>query len=101
MRTDRDYRMNQKAAQARWRQRHPDYWKHYRARKRAAAERKQHSNDCAAKMISLHGMVAKMDENSVQPIEMPMVKPGRYILRPLESLIAKMDGIAVELTVIS
>lgn len=58
--------------------------------------------DGAAKMdAQLPGVVAKMDCNSVQPVEIPRVRTGRYILRPVESFAAKMDGIAVELTVIS
>ncbi len=99
MRTDRDYRMNQKAAQVRWSQRHPDYWKEYRRRRMAAAAGK---TDGGAKMdAQLPGMAAKMDDNSMQPVEMTRVRPGRYILRPFESFAAKMDEIAVELTVIS
>lgn len=98
MRTDPDYRMNQKAAQVQWCKKNPDYWKEYR-RRRSVAEDK---TDSAAKMdTQLPGMVAKMDDNSVQPIEIPRVMPGRYILRPVENFAAKMDEIAVELTVIS
>ena len=58
--------------------------------------------DGAAKMdTQLPGMAAKMDDNGVQPVEITRVRPGRYILRPVEGFAAKMDEIAVELTVIS
>jgi hypothetical protein len=39
LKTDADYRANQAAAQRRWRERHPDYWRRYRQRCPEYAER--------------------------------------------------------------
>jgi len=39
LRSDPDYRDNQARAQARWRARHPDYWRQYRASHPAYRER--------------------------------------------------------------
>ena len=41
LKTDADYRANQAAAQQRWRERHPEYWRAYRQRHPAYTARKR------------------------------------------------------------
>ena len=69
LKTDPDYRANQKSSQKRWVQENPDYWKKYRRKNPEKAERNRilqsvrnrraRSKDGVAKMDS--SLIAKMD----------------------------------------
>jgi hypothetical protein len=95
--TDPDYRLNQYDAQKRWRQRHPEYWREYRAshseyaqRNRALQQDRNHKRR--------QEVIAKRDESSTCP---PM-RSGYYRLIPAEGeAIAKSDEYLVKLDVLS
>ena len=95
--TDPDYRLNQYDAQKRWRQRHPEYWREYRAshseyaqRNRALQQDRNHKRR--------QEVIAKRDESSTCP---PM-RSGYYRLIPAEGeAIAKSDEYFVKLDVIA
>lgn len=98
-RTDPDYRSNQSAAQQRWAERHPDYWREYRRRHPSYAER----NRAAAKerQRARRGgreAFAKMDASGA----ISAVSSGTYQLLPASSDgFAKMDAITVKIVVLS
>jgi hypothetical protein len=94
---DPDYRENQARAQASWRARHPDYWRHYRATHPAYRER-----NCAMQRernSRTHSEpVANMD---VSPLSRPLAS-GFYILRrTVEPAVAKMNACTVHIAVLS
>jgi hypothetical protein len=97
LRSDPDYRDNQARAQAKWRARRPDYWRHYRATHPAYRER-----NCAmqrernARRSS--SPVANMDAS---PPLHPLAS-GFYIpRRAVETGIAKMNACTVHIAVLS
>jgi hypothetical protein len=105
MLTDSDYRLNQKSSWDRWKQAHPEYWKEYRQRRAEYTESNRQKQRLRNKgradhKMPVNPMIAKMHENRTQPVEIPTIMPGWYILRPLNG-IAKMDEIAVQLSVLS
>lgn len=95
LQADPDYRANQARAQRAWAQRHPEYWRGYRA---------QHPWYCEANRArqaqrdARRGALAKMDvSTSAAP-----VRSGTYRLVPVHrSDLAKMDVCTVEITVVS
>ena len=95
---DKDYRLNQKAAQKVWRAKNSGYWKVYRD-KHPQYVNANRENQRKRRDLKLQGVqVAKMDALQMQP---PII-PGRYQLVLLtEDLVAKMDAINVEITVLS
>jgi hypothetical protein len=103
--SDPCYRANQKQAQESWLKKHPGYFRDYRkihpvyaARNR---ERQRHRNGLRGcnrgkeALLQRQPMIAKMDAR-------PSIKSGTYRLIPIEApLIAKMDSVVVELSVVS
>jgi len=91
---DPDYRENQAAAQRAWRQRNPEYWRHYRqshpAYREANRLRQRERNRQRRTM-------AKMDAREAKTL----VPAGRYRLVPLYGPIANMDALIVEIGVVS
>jgi len=104
LRQDPDYRANQAAAQQRWRERNPDYWRHYRqthpeytARNRIKQRERNRRQGLAATGPSPPG-VAKMD---AYPDKRPIAS-GTYRLIPVTGPgIAKMDAYLVKMQVLS
>ncbi|WP_244132235.1 hypothetical protein [Burkholderia pyrrocinia] len=87
LRVDPDYRENQIRAQANWRARHPNYWRHYREThpayrdRNCSMQRRRNARRTAS-------AVANMD---VWPARRPLAS-GFYILRnAVESGVAKMN----------
>ncbi len=95
LREDPDYRANQAAAQQRWRERHPDYWRRYRqshpgytARNRQQ-QRKRNRNRVQVATGPSEPAIAKMDAYASQTD----VTSGTYRLIPVSGGgIAKMDA---------
>jgi len=93
MKTDRDYRANQKSSQKRWLQENPDYWKKYRRKNPEKAERNRilqsvrnrraRSKEGVAKMDS--SLIAKMDASNPDRFEIV----GQFWMVPV---IAKMEA---------
>lgn len=95
---DSAYKANQRDAQKRWREKHPDYWQEYRKRhsdyecrnRELQRERNRRRRERASP-------IAKMDALERESL----VVPGRYQLVPLEGTgVAKMDVINVKIDVI-
>jgi hypothetical protein len=102
---DADYRANQAAAQRRWQERHPDYWRGYRERHPQAAQRnrEQQRQRNRRRRSAYPGPAspaafAKMDAYGG---ETP-VPSGTYRLVPVTPAgVAKMDAYLVEMHVLS
>jgi len=95
---DSAYRENQDAAQREWCSRNKDYWKSYRKRNPAYAERNRIGQRERNQMKRSKSRFAKMDELRGENL----VIPGRYRLVPLgKQMIAKMDELIVEIGVVS
>lgn len=102
--TDKDYKANQADAQKRWRETHPDYWRDYRVTHPEYRERnrgQQHQRNALRKgdgsgvYLQAESEIAKMDAA-------PPLKSGTYRLIPYGvPLIAKMDAMVVELSLVS
>ena len=104
LRQDPDYRANQAAAQRRWRERHPEYWRKYRqahpeytARNRAQQrERNRHRGRGATDPLA--APIAKMDVCE----DKYLITSGTYQMIPESGLgIAKMDAYLVKIQVLS
>lgn len=104
LRQDPDYRANQTAAQQRWRERHPEYWRRYRqshpdytARNRQQ-QRQRNRRRAQAGAGSAPPLIAKMDAYTSQK----PVASGTYRLTPIDgSGVAKMDAYLVKMQVVS
>ncbi len=104
LKQDPDYRANQAAAQKRWRERNPDYWRNYRRTHpeyTADNRKKQHERnrrrDLAATGPSAPA-IAKMDAYPGKS----GVASGTYRLIPVTGPgIAKMDAYLVKMQVLS
>ncbi|WP_169485575.1 hypothetical protein [Paraburkholderia polaris] len=96
LRIDPDYRDNQARAQANWRARHPDYWRHYRA-----THPSYRARNCAlqrGRNRHLPNKFANMDGSQLKAA----VSSGFYILRSaLETDLAKMNAFVVHISVLS
>ncbi len=104
LKDDADYRANQSAAQRRWSERHPTYWRDYRQRHPDSTERNREQQRVRNRRRPVAGaggsspVIAKMDE---YPCEKPTFS-GTYRMIPVtEPGIAKMDAYTVEIQVIS
>ncbi len=79
LKEDPDYRANQAAAQWRWRERHPDYWRRYRQTHPAYTERnrdQQRQRNARRKQVTTSPSspaIAKMD---VYLVEMHVLSVG-------------------------
>jgi hypothetical protein len=104
LRQDPDYRANQQASQRRWRERHPDYWRHYRqshpeytAHNREQQRIRNRRRGCSGTR-PLAAPIAKMDVYE----EKIAITSGTYRMIPERgSGIAKMDAYLVKIQVIS
>lgn len=102
--TDAAYKGNKADAQRRWQQSHPGFWRRYRKNhplyvenNRVQQRLRNQRRGCPTVDSSLQPqpLIAKMDAT-------PPLKSGTYRLVPLfPTLIAKMDTVVVELSVIS
>ena len=104
LKEDPDYRANQAAAQRRWHERHPEYWRRYRQSHLAYTERnrkqqrKRNRNRAQVATGPSVPAIAKMDAYEGQTI----VASGTYRLIPVSGRdIAKMDAYLVEMQVLS
>lgn len=99
---DKDYRINQAAAQLRWRDKHSDYWRKYRdthpeytSRNRRLQSERNHRRREIAKLSRPD--IAKMDAKNG---ELGLIS-GKYRLIPIfDTGIAKMDALTVQLAVL-
>ena len=109
--TDAAYKGNKADAQQRWNTNHPNYWRDYRARHPEYVARnrelqrnrnkRRDSLPFDSPPLQSPPMIAKMDATREGDIAQP-IKSGTYRLIPsCVPLIAKMDAMIVELSVIS
>jgi len=102
--TDADYRVNQAAAQRRWRERHPEYWRRYRRscpdytegnrEKQRERNRRRRSGGTGPSPPAIANMDAYATERPV--------RSGTYRLIPVTAPgVAKMDAYVVEMHVLS
>lgn len=104
LKADADYRANQAAAQQRWRERHPDYWRRYRQAQYEYAERNREQQRVRNRRGRSAGTgpspppIAKMDAyRSKKPIH-----SGTYRLVPVTAEgVAKRDAYLVEMHLLS
>lgn len=102
MRTDPEYRANQKLSNQKWRESNPGYWKRYRERNPEKAERNRMLQGLRNKQKASHkgdcpGTIAKMDASeSLKSTKFKAI--GQYWLVPV---IAKMDALRVNIVAIS
>jgi hypothetical protein len=104
LKADADYRANQAAAQQRWRERHPDYWRRYRqthpeyAARNRERQRERNRRRRSAGTGPSPPVIANMDAyRSQKPI-----RSGTYRLVPVVAEgVAKMDAYVVEMHVLS
>ena len=104
LKADADYRANQAAAQQRWRERHPDYWRRYRqthpeyAARNRERQRERNRRRRSAGTGPSAPVIANMDAyRSQKPI-----RSGTYRLVPVVAEgVAKMDAYVVEMHVLS
>ncbi|MFW5714433.1 MAG: hypothetical protein ACOCYU_07165 [Brevefilum sp.] len=95
MKTDPDYRQNQKESQKKWQQTNPDYWRNYR---------KSHPEYCANNQQRQKGRdkrnrakhLAKMDTLK----SLNEIKASSYYLIPVSDDLAKMDALMQEIYII-
>lgn len=102
LKTDLDYRDNQKEAQRRWRKNNSNYWRKYRKRNKMYTERnrlQQKERNSRRKHFQNNSTsIAKMDASNTDSI----IIPGRYELRCVGAKnVAKMDVSIVEINVVS
>lgn len=90
LRTDPDYKDNQRRLQAEWHQNHPGYYREYRRERVAYCERNRLLQRCRN---ARRRLIAKMDELKPAPIN----KAGVFYVLPL---VAKMDASAQKVVLI-
>ncbi len=101
--TDPDYKADQYAAQRRWCEKNPDYWKRYRACHPDYCQRnrqKQKQRNCKGgkRPIELGSVIAK--RYALKPAN--EIISGLYRLSPVDgAMIAKSDALLVKLDVIA
>lgn len=94
-RNDPDYRENQTRVQRSWAQRHPEYWRTYRAEHPGYVEKnraKQRERD-RRRAGGGEAALAKMDASG----EISRPPSGTYRLIPVAGGLAKMDAWTVEI----
>ena len=100
MKTDPDYRRDQRISQKKWLSANPDYWKNYRSENPEKAERNRALQRLRnRKRLNLsYANIAKMDvSKAISNIENTMLS-GQFWMVPV---IAKMDATKVFLRVVS
>lgn len=90
MRTDPDYRANQKSGQKRWVQKKPGYWKQYRRKNPEKAERNRILQSIRNRRTRSAEVIAKMDASNPDRYEIV----GQFWMVPV---IAKMDASKVNI----
>jgi hypothetical protein len=102
--SDRDYRENQADCRKAWSEKHPGYWKEYRANHSSYVKRNREKQRERNRGRSRKGetdpstVVVKMDESTPRKI----IPSGRYRMVPVcNQVIAKMDEWIVEIGVVS
>ena len=98
IKTDPDYRFNQKVCQRRWTEEHPGYWEQYRKRNPEKAERNRILQSIRTRRARFIGgdekmegsLIAKMDASKSDNFEVL----GQFWMVPV---IAKMDALKVNL----
>jgi len=98
MKTDPEYRLNQKVSQRQWTENHPGYWREYRRKNPQKAERNRIlqslRNRRARKATNPDGtdsvLIAKMDASNPETSQIL----GRFWMVPV---IAKMDALKVNI----
>ena len=104
LKEDSDYRANQAAAQRRWRERNPDYWRRYRQSHPAYAERnreQQRQRNRKRSQPATDPSPSEFAKMEVYESE-TAVPSGTYRLIPVAvEKLAKMDAYLVEMHVLS
>ena len=99
--SDSDYREARKAAQERWRQKNPDYWKKYRTHRQEYVRKnrlQQQARNQKCRQSDIDPMIAKTDESTTKN----NVQTGRYLIIPLRNNTpVKTDESIVEIVAIS
>ena len=103
LRTDPDYRLNQKQCHKNWVKAHPDYWKEYRRKNPKKAERNRMLQNLRNRRRSgKQELVAKMGGSSIAKMDPSNLLKnkalGQFWLVPV---IAKMDPLKVNIHAIS
>ncbi len=99
IKTDSDYRENQRDAARKWRAKNPDYWRNYRNWNQAYTQRnrEQQKRRNQRRTGSPHSTIANMDVSKAKN----SINPGRYQLIPVTGKwVANMDASIVEINVI-
>jgi len=95
MKTDPDYRRNQKESQEKWRQEHPEYWREYRKnhceyRERNRQEQRNRDKNRREKRLAKMDAIAQLNQ----------IKAGCYYLIPVSADLAKKDVSVREIYII-
>lgn len=99
IKTDSDYRENQRDAARKWRAKNPDYWRNYRNKHKeyTRRNREQQKRRNQRRTSLTNSAIANMDVSNSKN----HINAGRYQLIPVtEDLIANMDASIVEISVI-
>jgi hypothetical protein len=96
---DPAYKQNRRDSQRRWREANPGYWQRYRKSHPAYVEKnREQQRERNLRRRGPSRPIAKMDASQQESV----IIAGRYQLVPLDlGLVAKMDGINVEIRVVS
>jgi len=98
LRSDSDYRANQRAAQKAWSQRHPEYWRTYRQAHPEYTERNRTEQRGRDRRRGAPTDLAKMNASAPGS----RLSSGTYRLAPVvPGVLAKMDAWTVQITVLS
>lgn len=85
---DPEYKQNQQDSKERWRKQNPGYWKNYRLKNPAYADRNRQLQRARDSRTCPQANLAKMDVST--PPNFP-IKPGPYCMFPYLEDLAKMD----------
>lgn len=98
LRSDPDYRVNQRAAQKAWSQRHPEYWRAYRQAHPEYTERNRSQQRSRDRRRPPPADLAKMNASApASPLS-----SGTYRLAPVApAALANMDAWTVQITLLS
>ncbi len=101
IKTDPDYKRDQRISQKKWLNSNPDYWKSYRLNNPEKAERNRalqrlRNKNRLKKVQSNNRVIAKMDVRKDAVMAVSMLLSGQFWLVPV---IAKMDAAKVFLRV--
>ncbi len=104
LKADADYRANQAAAQRRWRERHPEYWRRYRQSHPDSTDRnrqRQRERNRRRRLAATGPSPPAIANMDAYAPERP-IRSGTYRLVPIAAAgVAKMDAYLVEMQVLS